>query len=235
MKILIIGGMHGNEPLGIEVVNILQNSNVDTLLANRRALAQNARFVKTDLNRSFPGRSGSADYETNRAAHILRRCRNYDLVIDFHNTHCPDNDCSFVGEGAAQLLYDASAYFGLRRLIVADYECLNKYAPNCISVEVSLDSPKMNAAWWAEKIIALSKRASIAQAKKLELYRFVYRMTLKDRDRLCLDNMNLKAFQALDKTVAAELGVENPAYPIFIGDSYTPYNFGGLLNKLGRV
>ncbi len=235
MRILVIGGMHGNEPLGIAVVKALQSSTVDTLVANRRAIDQNVRFIKTDLNRTFPGCSGSDDYETNRAAFIVKRCQDYDLVIDFHNTHCPNNDCSFVGRAAAQSLYDASSYFGFKRLIVADYECLNKYAPNCISVEVSLDSAKMNIAWWVKKITALSKRASIPQAKNLDLYQFAYRMTLEDRDRLSLDKMNLKAFTVLDKIVADKLGVESPAYPIFIGDRYTPYNFGGLLNKLDQV
>lgn len=41
MKVLIIGGMHGNEPLGIELVNQLQRQpvkNVDVLIANSNAV-----------------------------------------------------------------------------------------------------------------------------------------------------------------------------------------------------
>ncbi len=30
--------------------------------------------------------------------------------------------------------------------------------------------------------------------------------------------------------IAKELGVDSPAYPIFINDKYTSYNYGGLLS-----
>lgn len=238
MKILVIGGMHGNEPLGIEVVKQLalrKFKNIDTILANKQAITKNTRFIKTDLNRTFPGKLGDSNYETNRAAEIVKLCKKYDVVFDFHNTHCPDNDCSFVGQTASKLLYSISDYFGLKRVIVADYECLNKYAPNCISVEISLSSPKMDSQWWVGQIIALSRQTAALSAKELELYRFVYRVTLEDRDRLKLDTLNLQAFCPLDKSIARKLGVRSPAYLIFIGDSYTPYNYGGLLNKLDKV
>lgn len=238
MRILVIGGMHGNEPLGLEVVKQLsttKENNIDILLANQKAIAKNVRFIKTDLNRSFPGILGNSDYETNRAAEIVKLCKEYDLVIDFHNTHCPDNDCSFVGETASKLLYNISNFFGLKRVIVADYECLNKYAPNCISVEVSLSSPKIDSKWWIEQIISLSQQETIPLASQLRLYRFVYRIALEDRDRLQLDKLDLRAFRPLNEDITTQLGVKDPAYPIFIGDGYTPYNYGGLLNRIDNV
>lgn len=238
MKILIIGGMHGNEPLGIEVVEGLNKrmiNDVDTILANQQAVTKNVRFIKSDLNRTFPGKLGDKNHETNRAAEIVKLCKGYDVVIDFHNTHCPENDCSFVGENADSLLYNVSNYFGLKRMIIADYDCLNKYAPNCLSIEISLDSPKMEALWWISRIINLAKQSTVIEAKNLELYRFVYRITLDDRDRLGLGKMRLRAFYALSNDIASELGTQSPAYPIFIGDSYTPYNYGGLLNRIDKV
>ena len=57
MKILVIGGMHGNEMLGIDLVKSLQEDpleNIDSVLANEEAIKVNKRFVKQDLNRSFP-------------------------------------------------------------------------------------------------------------------------------------------------------------------------------------
>lgn len=234
MKVLVIGGMHGNEPLGPEVVRLLRakDSKVDTLIANEQALQANTRFMEVDLNRSFPGDVASAHYEAARAAAVLAVCRNYDVVLDFHNTHCPGNDCAFVGETAQGDLFDVSAWLGLNRVIVADYDCINKYAPNCVSIEISLSSDRMDAAAWVAKIEQLAAAADVPRAKNVEKFRFVYRMTLDDKERLGLDQQRLEAFTALKPRLASKLGVSSPAYPIFVADAYTPYNFGGILNRL---
>lgn len=234
MKILIVGGMHGNEPLGLEVVDLFNkkpNSNIHCIIANPVAVQDNSRFVGADLNRSFPGEARGS-YEEQRAYELVEQCKEYDLVIDFHNTYCPENDSSFVGEKSVSDLFKVSEYFGLNRVIVADYACLNKYALNCISVEVSLDSTLNNADYWYQKICRLQLKTRLTAKPKLERYKFVYRMNLEDRDRLELDNLNLKAFQPIDDNIAEAMGVRSPAYPIFIADKYTPYNYGGLLNKI---
>ncbi len=234
MKILVIGGMHGNEPLGQALVELLAKrklQGVDYLLANERAIDEGCRFTEQDLNRSFPGNSDSGVYEERRAAYVLERCLNYDIVFDFHNTNCANNDCSFVGEAASQILYDVSKFVGLNRVIVADYDCLNKYAPNCISIEISLTSDRMGLSFWLEKISELIAIEKLPIARSIETYRFVYRMTLEDKAKLNLDKLNLKAFVPIDPSLASKMGVGSPAYPIFIDDAYTPYNYGGLLNK----
>src|SRR3989344_3370675 len=234
MKILVIGGMHGNEPLGIQVVKKLKNKNnsIDTIVGNELAVKAKKRFIERDLNRVFQGDIRSKDYELKRAGQIVELCSNYDIVIDFHNTHCPENDCSFIGDKAKPLLRNASAFFGLNRVIVANYDCLNKYAPNCISVEVSLGSTMMNVDWWVDKITELAKAKNISVDKnQITLYEFVYRISLEDSKRLKLEAKALKAFKPISRKIADGLGVESPAYPIFIADKYTPYNFGGLLTK----
>lgn len=236
MKVLIIGGMHGNEPLGIELVKLLQNEpieNVDAIIANDEALAANSRFTGQDLNRSFPGSKASEAYEPKRASELTELCKQYDVVLDFHNTYCPDNDCGFVGETAARNLYDVASYLGLKRVIVADYDCINKYAPNCLSVEVSMDSAENDVVMWREKTKTLSLLEKIPGANDITTYQFAYRMTLDDRDRLRLADQTLQAFQKIDPQLAKAMGVDNPAYPIFIDDNFTPYNYGGLLQKRG--
>ena len=234
MKILVVGGMHGNEPLGIELVKMFrrkQIKNVNAVFANEKAIEKNCRFVNQDLNRSFPGNTDSRVYEEKRASYLLNLCKKYDLVIDFHNTYCPNNDCTFVGESANKNLYNISAYFGLYKIIIADYKCINKYASNCISVEISLDSKMMNSKVWYERITKLSKIDVIPFSSGVKKYRFAYRMTIEDRNRLNLTKKNLKAFKPIGKDLARSMGVESPAYPIFIRDKFTPYNYGGLLNK----
>jgi len=234
MKILVIGGIHGNEPLGITLVKKIRFNpimNVESLLANENAIEKNKRFVNFDLNRSFPGDINSPFYEKRRAKEILDICNKFDLVLDFHNTYCPKNNCSFVGEIKCNYLFNVSLWLGLDRVIVADYDCLNKYALNCLSLEISMSSKYMNADYWYEKIEILStlKRIPKGEVKK---YIFVYRMTHEDKNRLKLDKQNLKAFKKINDKIAKQLNVNVPAYPIFLRDKFTPYNYGGLLNKL---
>lgn len=235
MKVLVIGGMHGNEPLGIKVAKLFQQNpviNVDVILANEPAIQQNCRFVTQDLNRSFPGDSKSKNYESTRANKILKLTKRYDIVLDFHNTHCSKNDCGFVGNGAKQSIYDVAWLLGLEKIIVADYDCINKYASNCVSVEISLDSPLNQAQIWYERITQLARLVDVSVQPYITRYRFIYRMTLEDKQLYRLDEQNLQAFIPMPEKLAAKLGVKQPAYPIFIGDRYTPYNYGGVLNKI---
>lgn len=237
MNILVIGGMHGNEPLGQDVVAGFRKKpvkNVDAIFANQEAIDRNQRFVTQDLNRSFPGRLDSEEYETRRAAELLRLAKYYNVILDFHNTHCPDNDCGFVGETAPQKLYDVASWLGLKRVIAADYDCVNKYSSNCLSIEISLSSGAMDAQLWRERINELAQQTRLKKAEDLKIFRFVYRMTLDDKMRLGLPKKNLRAFQPIDENLAAEMGVASPAYPIFVNDAYTPYNYGGLLNPARR-
>lgn len=234
MKILVIGGMHGNETLGLKVVKLFQDNHVlevDTLLANEQAIEANCRFVGQDLNRSFPGDSKSDKYELKRAYEILKTARKYDVVLDFHNTYCPENDCGFVGVSASDKLTDVAWVLGLDKVIVADYDCINKYAGNCLSIEVSLDSSLNSAEFWYERISILSRLDSFITKSNVKKFRFVYRITLEDKERLKLSTKSLKAFKPMSVENARELGVPSPAYPIFIGDKFTPYNYGAVLNR----
>ncbi|MFZ1811917.1 MAG: succinylglutamate desuccinylase/aspartoacylase family protein [Candidatus Saccharimonadales bacterium] len=235
MKILVVGGMHGNEMLGINLVKEIRLrpiANVDVLLANQQAVAKNVRFVAKDLNRSFPGDEKSKLYEDKRAAELICASKLYDLVLDFHNTGFANNDCGFVGVDGVSKLYDVAGAVGLARVIVADYDCINKFVTNCLSVEISVDSIQNNVALWYEKIAMLARIESLTTSLVIEKYKFVYRMTLDDKETYQLNPKDFAAFQPVDRELADNLGVDSPAYPIFVSDRFTPYNFGGLLNRI---
>ena len=239
MKILVIGGMHGNEMLGIDLVKSLQENpleNIDSVLANEEAIKIDKRFVKQDLNRSFPGVQSGTMYEQRRPVELLKLCKDYDIVFDFHNTFCPDNDCTFVGEGANEELLAASWLLGLPRVIVADYDCINKYALNCVSIEISVQSRLNDVKIWRQKLQMLAEKeiADSQTVAGVEKFRFVYRMTLEDKARLNLERVSLRAFQPIDQNLAEKMGVKTPAYPIFINDKFTSYNYGGLLNRINN-
>ena len=86
-KILLVVATHGDERIGIEVVNILQQKSIsgfDVLIGNPKALKENKRFVDIDLNRSYPGDSASNKYEEVLAIENFEIAKKYKYVIDMH-------------------------------------------------------------------------------------------------------------------------------------------------------
>ncbi|HLC94499.1 MAG TPA: succinylglutamate desuccinylase/aspartoacylase family protein [Patescibacteria group bacterium] len=230
-RYLIVGGTHGNEPLGINVCKKLERLSIpylDVLYANKKAIRENKRFIQEDLNRVFPG-SGMS-YESRRAREIIKICKSYDFVIDFHNTYCPNNDCGFVGGDNWKNTVNLSEYLGLRRVIIADYDCINKYVKGCLSLEISLDSNKFNVDYWVKKIIGLKNFDPSKNYSEAELYKFSYRITREQQN--IYEFPVWKAFQKLPKKDRAKLNLTGAYYPIFINDAYTSYNYAGLLQKL---
>lgn len=231
MKLLVIGGTHGNEMLGIQLVKLLQDmpiDDVDTLIGNHRAVAVSQRFIETDLNRSF-GVDGSS-YEMWRAREIERLIAQYDMVFDFHNTQTPNNNCSFVGPSSRKDLQDVSVQFGLNRCIVATYDCINKQCDNVLSIEISIGDEVDSAAYWYEKIKTLAANQLLPDtSRRLQLYRFAGRCTWQQKEEIGIDA--LMPFQQLPTCWAKELGYRNPVYPIFIGSMLTEY-YATFLEKI---
>lgn len=115
--VAIIGAMHGNERVGVEVVERLRREfgedNLNTshgknlngrlllMVGNPDAYAKDVRFVEEDLNRLFSekeelaifgGDSGGASFATperKRAKEIMDAIRGVDVLIDIHATIRP--------------------------------------------------------------------------------------------------------------------------------------------------
>lgn len=103
-RVAIVGGTHGNELIGIELVkkfqrspHLIQRSNFEscTLLANPKACQMIRRYVDEDLNRCFHQRDladfNLSSYEAQRAKlinHMIGKNGQNpaDLIIDLHTT-----------------------------------------------------------------------------------------------------------------------------------------------------
>lgn len=87
-KILLVVATHGNEKIGLEVIENLKKQNLEkyfeTLIANPEALKQNKRFLEADLNRSYPGEKNSKIYEKRKAFENLQIAKKYQYIIDIH-------------------------------------------------------------------------------------------------------------------------------------------------------
>lgn len=77
---------HGNEETPLRVIR-RYSQRLTYVLANPAAYRRNARFMQTDLNRSFPGRERGS-HEEKLAKRLLVRVRNYEQVVDLHTATC---------------------------------------------------------------------------------------------------------------------------------------------------
>lgn len=103
-SVLIIGGTHGNERTGIEVVQQLRedfrsgkrsvpNGKLTLILANQMAIAQNVRAIDgRDMNRRYSVAALATDdgsYEYQRTRTVASYVQNADVVIDIHAMNVP--------------------------------------------------------------------------------------------------------------------------------------------------
>lgn len=97
-RVVIIGGVHGNEPCGVKAVERIEREfqsgglslSRGTLLlvvANEEALRANVRSLHRNLNRLFKDNSDEPDcYETRRAEQLKEILVSADFVLDLHST-----------------------------------------------------------------------------------------------------------------------------------------------------
>jgi hypothetical protein len=92
--IVVVGGLHGNEILGLEVYKKIATDpirfhNLTVIIPNIEAYVSQTRFVDEDMNRSFPGNS-EGNYEQSLAAFMMPILKTADYVIDIHTTTSPE-------------------------------------------------------------------------------------------------------------------------------------------------
>lgn len=94
--ILLIASTHGNEKIGLEVIEKLKNKKLDKyfdyIIANPKANKQNKRFLEKDLNRSYPGNQYSKYYEERLAYDNFKIAKKYKYIIDIHEAEKGIND-----------------------------------------------------------------------------------------------------------------------------------------------
>jgi len=92
-KILIDGGMHGDEIASymacdsiIRNINIIEGTLIIIPRLNKLACLQNRRYINMDLNHAFPGNIGSDTYELRLAYELMYNVDSIkpDLIINLH-------------------------------------------------------------------------------------------------------------------------------------------------------
>lgn len=93
-SLVIIGGIHGDEPGSAIVVRILNSileqkdlcGNVKTIIANQKAIEQDKRYIDVDLNRSFK-QKGVGGYENKLSERIINESQSADRVLSLHSSN----------------------------------------------------------------------------------------------------------------------------------------------------
>ena len=104
-RVAIVGGIHGDEPAGVRIVERLADELdpldppdppddraeseglVRPILANEPAIEAGTRYTDTDLNRAFPGDADSGEYERALAPRLLAALEGFDAVLALHTSH----------------------------------------------------------------------------------------------------------------------------------------------------
>ena len=99
-SILILGRIHGNEPIGTEIIERLMKDIDDKIIklkkgaihligcCNERAANENTRFIDLNLNRIMSQKlaeENEAMYEATLALQVMEAIDNADMLIDLHS------------------------------------------------------------------------------------------------------------------------------------------------------
>lgn len=90
-NVAIVACTHGDEPVGKKVLTRLKKIKINRgtlhlIVANPLACQRHRRFIKQDLNRSFPGKS-KGNWEEKIAYQLTPILKKMDYVIDIHGTN----------------------------------------------------------------------------------------------------------------------------------------------------
>lgn len=176
MRILIIGGTHGDERTGVDVVLRLRRNpvvGIDTLIANPRATQRRRRFMETDLNRSFDVQRPRS-YEEKRALRVTKILKQYDLVIEFHNTVSRTTCAILTNPKPTVRQLQTVAHLVLDRVVIMPPgHSLSGQSPlKTVSLEISATENKFSAQFFVERITSIGCEMETANLHSVATYRY---------------------------------------------------------------
>lgn len=238
-NILLIGGTHGDERTGINLVNYFQKNSqkyINPLLANKLAVKKNIRFIETDLNRSV-SKSLPISHEEKLAKGLTNQIKKAKLAIEFHNTTAHDNTCAIVTTEPSKLHIALAAHFGLKRILImpAQGTLSGLNSKKFFSLEISnSDKAFTNINLLKNKLLSLNS-INYEKTASLKIYKYIgATVTKKTLKRLKISLAEIKNFQAFDKKITSSLHLptKEKYCPIFFGEKNYGNDFAFQIVKL---
>jgi len=161
--IAIIGALHGDERVGVEVIKrlkkIIDGENIVGIVANEEGLKRGKRFISQDLNRSFPG-NPKGNPEERIAYKLTKKIKKFDYVLDLHSFSCKSEPFAVLTKKTKSHLNLAESS-GIRKIVLmlpklASGKALIDYCPCGISIETGrydLESTFKRAMFYTENIL----------------------------------------------------------------------------------
>lgn len=214
-KVLFIAATHGDEKIGVEVVESFKKRRFDFLIANPEALKQEVRFIDSDLNRIFPGKIGG-NHEERRAIEIIKKAKKYDWVIDLHGSISKTGVFIIITKFTIENLYLALR-FNIKRIVIwpgapETIGSLSTFMPTGIEIESGFrDDPKIKNQLKNALADFLKNKESEVDFLKVADERDIFLVTGKLFKNKNKKPDNLKNWQKIDK--------EN--YALFVNGRFT--------------
>lgn len=226
-NLVIIGGLHGDEKTGIEIVGYFRKHpvhGVESIIANPPAVGKNKRFLETDMNRSFspPVAISQEEHLANRLKETIK---NADLVFDFHNTRARYTTCAIVTMSPTEQHKRLTAFFGFHRLVIMppSGSLISQNPKYAISFEIANNErKKLTSKMMIKKITELKNMNKSMDVKKLEYFFFYYKVTKATLKRLGISEQMVHNFKPLTSVQKKKLHIplQKDVYPIFKKDRF---------------
>jgi len=242
---MILGGMHGNEPLGPAVVEHLNETSESLYpsIANTSAVQEAERYIHCELS-TAKIRPHSNKFEERRLPRLIRICNAFPLTIDIHNSL--SSEYAFTGPNPEPSLLKVASFLGRSRILLTDYTFYER-VPRALGVEFACPADTAELEPWLEQKVPevcerLGKLATFGSFSELpevdwdslEFYRDWRSIDQQEAVKLGLPDYSIQPFEALPSRLASGLGrspEQPPVHALFWDNlSYGP-NFAGLAER----
>lgn len=149
-KIVIIGGIHGDEPSGADAVRRLIEDDppvekpVKLIIANEAALNQGVRFIDMDLNRAFDDAPDKSAHEYELAKNLADEIEGC-LTLSLHSTQSHEEPFGIVNELSDELRR-VCPYLSIVALVLVSGDDGRLFASNSSLIEVEAGFQGSNTA-----------------------------------------------------------------------------------------
>lgn len=249
-EIVVLGGVHGDEPCGVRAVERLLDERpaverpVKCIAANEEAIERDVRYVDEDLNRTFPGDPDADTHEGRLAARIhmeLRDC----VTLSMHSTQSHPTPFAIVGE-SGPVTESVCPYLSIESIVEAGDFTQGRLVEYADVVEVECGLQRSEAA--AENAYRLVREflgtvgalpgEALSERDAVPVYRLselvpkepgeVHEVFVKNFERVAAG----EPFAATD---GAELVADEPFYPVLLSPYGYENVFGYAADLVGRL
>ncbi|SRR3990167_6806014 len=220
MKILVVGGVHGNEQTGIALARVFiadKDARINGLVVNREAVRKKVRFLETDLNRSF-GVLCPMSFEERLARKQILRLKKFGLVLDVHNTKASGTTCAITVQEPNELQLRVATHLGFSKLVVMPPggSLISVVPQRSLSVEIAEGDRVM---YPEDELVDKIRTIEISglDLPRVDVYMYVGKVMRKTLLRLGIKYSSLRNFAPLTSQQKKKLGLKQSVVvtPIF--------------------